>query len=328
MTVATLSKSTAKQKIDKPRTVRSEVFRKISEDLLAMMGLTVIVLMYSVAFFTMTPLWGYLVDQGILYEYDDIDLDNTYAPPSPQHLFGTDELGRDTFSRVVWASRSAAFVSIFVPSLNLILGLFFGILAGHFGGWIDILIMRTSDVLFAFPGLLFVFFIAATLKPAAIEWASNYEILKPLVRQGYVDYIVTFFALSLIGWPGMARLLRGQYLTLRRRDFTVAARALGISEWRIAVRHVLPNAMPPLIIAISGGIGGVIAAEASLSFLGIGLQPPNPSWGQMMSDYYGYWRSPDLWPLLFIPAFILVIIILAFTFLGDGINEAMNPYLD
>jgi ABC-type dipeptide/oligopeptide/nickel transport system permease subunit len=96
----------------------------------------------------------------------------------------------------------------------------------------------------------------------------------------------------------------------------------------VAVRHILPNALPPIIIAVSGGVGGTIAAEASLSFLGIGLQPPNPSWGQMISDYYGYWRSPDLWYLLFIPAFILVVVILAFTFLGDGLNEALNPYLD
>jgi len=303
---------------DKPRTMFGDAWVRFSQNLPAMMGLTVVIIMYLVAIFA--PLL-------VTTDYTAIDLDNVRSSPSLQHYFGTDELGRDVYSRVIWAARSAAFVSIFVPALSLILGVFFGVLAGYFGGWLDTIIMRVGDVLFAFPGLLFVFFIAATIKPAALAWVKTIG-LKEFAKQGYVDYIVIFTALALVGWPGLARLVRGQFLTLRNREFVLAAQALGASGWRIALRHILPNAMTPVIVAVSGGIGGAIAAETSLSFLGVGLQPPNPSWGQMISDYYVYWRSADLWPLLFIPSIILVTVILAFTFVGDGLHEALNPYLE
>jgi len=283
-----------------------------------MMGLSVVVMFYLTAIFA--PLL-------VTTDYSAIVLDSVRAAPSLSHFLGTDELGRDVYSRVVWAARSAAFVSIFVPSLSLLLGIFFGVLAGYFGRWIDTLVMRLSDILFAFPGLLFVFFIAATIKPTALRWAKDVG-LREFAKQGYVDYIVIFTALALVGWPGLARLIRGQFLSLKNREFVLAARAIGTSEWRIAIRHILPNAMTPVIVAVSGGIGGAIAAETSLSFLGVGLQPPNPSWGQMISDYYQYWRNAELWHLLFIPSIILVVVILAFTFIGDGLHEALNPYLD
>ncbi len=302
----------------KPRTMLSDAWVRFSQNLPAMMGLTVVIIMYLVAIFA--PLL-------VTTDYTAIDLDNVRSGPSVQHYLGTDELGRDVYSRVIWAARSAAFVSVFVPALSLILGVFFGVLAGYFGGWLDTIIMRVGDVLFAFPGLLFVFFIAATIKPAVLLWVKGIG-LNEFAKQGYVDYIVIFSALALVGWPGLARLIRGQFLTLRNREFVLAAQALGASGWRIAVRHILPNAMTPVIVAVSGGIGGAIAAETSLSFLGVGLQPPNPSWGQMISDYYVYWRSADLWTLLFIPSIILVTVILAFTFVGDGLHEALNPYLE
>lgn len=301
-----------------PRSRTGDILRRLSQNLPAMMSLTVIVIFYLVAIFA--PLL-------VTADYRAQDLDNVRAAPSFEHFLGTDELGRDVYSRVIWAARSAMFVSVFVPALSLALGLFFGALAGYFGGWVDTLVMRLGDILFAFPGLLFVFFITATIKPAVNTWVRAIG-LREFAKQGYVDYIVVFSALALVGWPGLARLVRGQFLTLKNREFVLAAKAIGVSQWQIALKHVLPNAMTPVIVAVSGGIGGAIAAETSLSFLGIGLQPPNPSWGQMISDYYGYWRNADLWPLLFIPSFILVTVILAFTFLGDGLNEALNPYLE
>lgn len=306
------------KKADKPRSMWGEAWRKLQGDLPAMMGLTIVVGMYLTAL---------LAPWLVTHEYDEIDLDNPRAGPSIEHFFGTDELGRDVYSRVIWASRSAAFVSIFVPIIGLVLGLFFGTLSGYFGGWIDTIIMRVVDILFAFPGFLFILLIAATIKPTVLDWFRSMG-MSDFVRQGYADYVVVFTALGLVGWGGLARIVRGQFLTLRNREFVLAARALGLSRWRIAWRHVLPNAMPPVIIIVSAGLGGVIAAETALSFLGIGLQPPNPSWGGMISDYYGYWRQQDLWVLLFIPSFILTAIILAFNFLGDGLNEALNPYLD
>ena len=319
--VKTLSPTQKVNKPDKPRTMWGDVWRKFSQNLPAMMGLTVVIGFYITAL--IAPLL-------VIQEYDQIDLDLAAEgpqPPSIQHPLGTDELGRDVWSRVIWASRSAAFVSIFVPTIGLVLGLFFGSMAGYFGRWVDTLIMRVVDVLFAFPGLLFVFFLAATVKPIVIEWARNAGFVE-LVKQGYVDYIVIFLALGLVGWGGMARIVRGQFLSLRNREFVLAAQAIGLKEWRIAIRHVLPNALPPIIVVVSGGIGGVIAAEAALSFLGIGLQPPNPSWGGMLSDYIGYYRHPDYWILSLLPACILIVIILAFTFIGDGLYEALNPYLD
>jgi len=280
-------------------------------------GLVIIILMYFTAIFA--PLIA-------PYEYDKIDLENVRAGPSLDHPLGTDELGRDVFSRIVWAARSAAFVSIAVTVFGLTLGILFGVSSGYLGGWVDTLIMRISDVLFAFPGLLFVFFIAATIAPTLTAWLRRIG-LDDLARSDYLDYLVVIIALGLVGWPGMARLIRGQLLSLKKREFILAAQAIGVPTWRIMWRHLLPNAMPPLIVAVSGGMGAIILSEATLSFLGIGLQPPNPSWGAMLYQYYGYWRT-ELWPLLFIPAAVLVIIILAFSFLGDGLNEALNPQLD
>ena len=299
------------------RTLWGDVWHRLRRNRPAMVGLVVIILMYLTAIFApiIAP-----------YEYDKIDLENVRAKPSLEHPLGTDELGRDVFSRIVWAARSAAFVSITVSSFGLVLGVLFGTLSGYLGGWVDTLIMRMSDVLFAFPGMLFVFFIAATIEPVLIGWMKSIG-LQGLARSGYVNYLVVIIALGLVGWPGLARLVRGQLLSLKQRDFVLAAQAIGVPTWRIMLRHLLPNAMPPVIVAVSGGMGAIILSEATLSFLGIGLQPPNPSWGAMLYQYYGYWRT-ELWPLLFIPAAVLVTIVLAFNFLGDGLNEALNPHLD
>lgn len=299
------------------RTLWGDVWARLRRNRPAVAGLVIIILMYFTAIFA--PLIA-------PYEYDKIDLENVRAGPSLDHPLGTDELGRDVFSRIVWAARSAAFVSIAVTVFGLTLGILFGVSSGYLGGWVDTLIMRISDVLFAFPGLLFVFFIAATIAPTLTAWLRTIG-LDDLARSDYLDYLVVIIALGLVGWPGMARLIRGQLLSLKKREFILAAQAIGVPTWRIMWRHLLPNAMPPLIVAVSGGMGAIILSEATLSFLGIGLQPPNPSWGAMLYQYYGYWRT-ELWPLLFIPAAVLVIIILAFSFLGDGLNEALNPQLD
>lgn len=305
------------QIIWRKRSLWRDVWQRLRKNRPAVVGLVIVGLMYFAAVFApwLAP-----------YAYDKIDLDKAEVGWSLAHPLGTDELGRDVLSRVIWAARSAAFVSVTVTLFGLALGLFFGLMSGYFGGWVDSIIMRISDVLFAFPGLLFVFFIAATIQPSIEAWFKSVG-LRQLARSGYIDYLVVIIALSLVGWPGLARLVRGQLLSLRERDFVLAARALGVSNRRIVWRHLLPNAMPPVIVSLSGGMGGIILSEATLSFLGIGLQPPNPSWGAMLYEYYRYWRTP-LWPLLFVPAAILVAIILAFSFLGDGLNEALNPQLD
>jgi len=147
-----------------------------------------------------------------------------------------------------------------------------------------------------------------------------------LARSGYVDYLVVIVALGLVGWPGLARLVRGQVLSLKEQEFIIGARAIGASTWRIMFRHLLPNALPPLIVAISMGIGGIILSESTLSLLGIGLQPPNPSWGAMIYSNYRYWRTRP--HLVIVPGLVLAAVVFAFNFLGDGLNEALNPHLD
>ena len=262
---------------------------------------------------------------GAPYGYDEQNLDAVEQPPSWAYPLGTDEVGRDLLSRIIWGARSAAFVSITVTLVKLALGVPLGILAGYFSGWVDTLIMRLADILFAFPGLLFVFFIAATIKPSIVAWVKTIG-LRELVRSGYVDYLVVIVALSLVGWSGLARLVRGQILSLKEQEFIVGAQAIGASTWRIMFRHLLPNALPPLIVAISMGIGGIILSESTLSLLGIGLQPPNPSWGSMIYSNYRYWRTRP--HLVIVPGLVLAAVVFAFNFLGDGLNEALNPHLD
>jgi len=280
---------------------------------LAVAGLVVILAMYFTAAFA-----PYLAP----YPYTQQNLDAVEQPPSWAHPLGTDELGRDLLSRIIWGARSAAFISITVTAINLPLGLLMGALAGYLGGMVDLIIMRICDFLFAFPGLLFVFFIAVTIEPSIVAWAKAIG-LEGLAKSGYVNYLVVIFALSIVGWPGLARLVRGQILSLKEKEFVEGARAIGASSWHIIVRHLLPNAMPPVIVSISMGMGGIILSEAVLSFLGIGLQPPNPSWGALIYNNYHYWRTRP--HMIIAPGLVLAVVIFAFNFLGDGLNEALSP---
>jgi len=300
----------------KGRSQWGELWRRLRRNRSAVVGLIIAALLYITAIFApwLAP-----------YGYDEQNLDAVEQPPSRTFLLGTDEVGRDLLSRIIWGTRSAAFVSITVTLVNLALGVPLGTLAGYFHGWVDTLIMRLADILFAFPGLLFVFFIAATIKPSILAWVRTIGLVD-LARSGYVDYLVVIVALGLVGWPGLARLVRGQILSLKEQEFIVGARAIGASTWRIMFRHLLPNALPPLIVAISMGIGGIILSESTLSLLGIGLQPPNASWGAMIYSNYRYWRTRP--HLVIVPGLVLAAVVFAFNFLGDGLNEALNPHLD
>jgi len=300
----------------KGRSQWRELWRRLRRNQPAVVGLIIAMLMYVTALFApwLAP-----------YGYDEQNLDAVEQPPSWAYPLGTDEVGRDLLSRIIWGTRSAAFVSITVTLVNLALGMPLGTLAGYFHGWVDTLIMRLADILFAFPGLLFVLFIAATIKPSIVAWVKAIG-LTALARSGYVDYLVVIAALGLVGWPGLARLVRGQILSLKEQEFIVGAQAIGASTWRIMFRHLLPNALPPLIVAISMGIGGIILSESTLSLLGIGLQPPNPSWGAMIYSNYRYWRTRP--HLVIVPGLVLAAVVFAFNFLGDGLNEALNPHLD
>jgi peptide/nickel transport system permease protein len=290
---------------------------RIARNLPALLGAAVIFWMVLVAIFA--PVIA-------RYPYDQTNLSIVEQAPSAAHWFGTDGLGRDMFSRVVWGARSAVFVIVLTSIVSLSLGLPLGAAAGYLGGWVDTVVMRAADILFAFPGLLFVFFIAATIKPGILAWAKSNG-LDALARSGYLDYAVVIIALGVVGWAGLARLVRAQVLTIKEREYVLSARAIGVPTWKVILRHVLPNAIAPIIVALSMGMGDIALSEGYLSYLGIGLQPPAPSWGNILADNAGrYWRSfPQMIWLVLIPGLVLAAVVFAFNFLGDGLNEALNP---
>jgi ABC-type dipeptide/oligopeptide/nickel transport system permease subunit len=265
-----------------------------------------------------------------LAPYDPTAVDYTAVRQMPnlQHPLGTDDHGRDQLSRIIWGARTAIIVAPTATVVGLVLGLIFGAVAGYFGGWVDAAIMRLVDILFAFPGLLFAILVAATIQPRIEAWLLGFERLESFVKAGYAEFTVVILALGLVGWAGLARLLRGQILKLKEEQFIEAARASGAPASRIILHHLLPNAMAPIIVSLSMGMGGAILAETTLSFMGIGINPPTPSWGAMIYQNFNFWRDPAAPVLLWFPGLVVASLVFAFNFVGDGLHEALNPHLD
>ena len=224
------------------------------------------------------------------------------AGPSGEHWFGLDELGRDIFARVLSGARISLLVGLVVVGVSATIGVAMGSVAGYFGGRIDEAISRLIDILLAFPGLLLAIAMVAVLGPSLTN---------------------VVLALSMIGWVGYARLVRGQVLRAREFDFVLAARALGATTPRILSRHVIPTALPAVTVQATLGMGGAILAEAALSFLGLGVQPPTPSWGTMLN--YGRGHLLDAPHLTVFPGIAIAILVLGFNFLGDGLRDALDP---
>jgi peptide/nickel transport system permease protein len=263
-----------------------------------------------------------------LTPYDPLrqNLQAVSQPPSAAHWLGTDEVGRDLLSRILAGARTAFVVGLLVTALTTILGVLFGATAAYFGGWVDGLIMRLTDVLMSFPSLLLAIFVNASVKPPIADAATRFaqwSTWKWLDNGVMIDYLVVFGALAAIGWPGKARLIRGQILSLREREFVEAARAIGAGNWSIITQHLIPNSLGPLIVAATIGFGGAMLSESSLSYLGIGIQPPGASWGAMISENQRSWRAKP--HLVAVPGATLALCIFAFNFLGDGLNDALNP---
>ncbi|MGH9904761.1 MAG: ABC transporter permease [Pyrinomonadaceae bacterium] len=269
--------------------------REIATNRLALFGCAVVAVLAVVG--TIGPVL-------VRFDFDAQDLPFRLLPPSADHWFGTDELGRDIFSRVVYGTRISMLVGFSVVLISSSFGLLIGSLAGYFGGWFDEILMRLVDILLAFPGILLAIALVAF-------WGPGLEKL--------------ILALVAVGWVGYARLVRGQLLKVKELDFVKAARSLGASDFRIIVRHLIPNIIQPILVQASIGMAGAILAEASLSFLGLGVPPPLSSWGAMLND--GRSHLFDAPHLVVFPGLTTMLAVLAFNFLGDGLREILNPKL-
>jgi peptide/nickel transport system permease protein len=224
--------------------------------------------------------------------------------PSPAHWFGLDELGRDILARLLAGARISLLVGAVVVGISASVGILLGSIAGYYGGIVDDVVSRVSDILMAFPGLLLAIAVVAVLGPSLTN---------------------VVLALTLIGWVGYARLVRGQVLRVRELEYVQAARALGAAAPRILARHIVPATLPALIVQATLGMGGAILAEASLSFLGLGVQPPTPSWGTMLN--YGRSHLLDAPHLTIFPGLAIAMLVLGFNFLGDGLRDALDPMM-
>jgi oligopeptide transport system permease protein len=227
-----------------------------------------------------------------------------------QYPLGSDQLGRDILSRLIWSTQISMLVGFVPVAIIFLVGVTVGLSAGYFGGWTDQILMRITDVIYAFPDLLFLFIIMATLRNTALGDIQG-------------GLLLIFIAVAVVNWVGMARLVRGQVLALKEREFVEAARAIGAPARRIMARHLFPNILAPVIVSVAFGIPSAMLAEAVLSFYGIGIKPPTPSWGVMINEGFTVF-STTAWPVL-LPALCISVEMLAFTFLGDGLRDALDP---
>ena len=229
------------------------------------------------------------------------------AAPSETHPLGTDSVGRDVLSRLIYAARVSLTVGVCAVSIYVLIGTAVGAVAGYYGGAVDLILSRMMDVMLSFPPLIIILFAVSIFG-----------------RPSLWNVVIV---LGLLGWPALARLVRGQFLSLRGLEFVLAARATGASDARVVLRHVLPNALAPVLVAATFGVANAILIEAALSFLGLGVQPPTPSWGNMLTDAQSLTvleRMPWLWAP---PGFMILISVLSINFIGDGLRDALDPGL-
>jgi peptide/nickel transport system permease protein len=238
------------------------------------------------------------------YHPDALDAYHVLLPPSAAHWFGTDELGRDVFTRIIYGARISLKVGFVAVGIAVVLGTAVGLFAGYYGGIADNLLMRLVDIMLCFPTFFLILAVIAMLEPS-------------------IWYIMVIIGLT--GWMGVARLVRAEVLSLRERDFVQAARALGASDRRIIFRHILPNALAPILVAATLGVAGAILTESALSFLGIGVQPPTPSWGNMLTAGKDYLEFA--WWLSLFPGMAILVTVVSYNLLGEGIRDALDPRL-
>jgi oligopeptide transport system permease protein len=301
------------------RSVWQDSWRRLLRNRAAVVAMLVIVIFGLLALFApvISP-----------YPYDRQDLDRTAQGPSPEHLMGTDQLGRDVLSRLLFGARISFAVAIAAEIVIIGLGVPLGLVSGYFSGWIDALITRIIDILYAFPNLLLTVLIISYLRA---NLSSSVTENSPFWLWTQLDkstggLVAIFVVMALTYWIGVTRIVRGQVIALKARDYILAAHCTGLRSSRILRVHLLPNIIAPVIVAAAFGVPGAIMLEAGLSYLGLGIQPPQPSWGGMISEGLPVMRS---YPhLIVFPALTLSILLLAFTYLGDGLRDALDPLME
>ena len=286
-------------KLQKGEGLLAEAWVRFRRNKLAMLGLVMTITIIAAAVFANLLAPYDPIKQLIWTEGESAKL----AGPSFAHLMGTDLYGRDIFSRVLYGARISLQIGIFATIVTLLVGVPLGALAGYMGGMADDLISWLVNVIFAFPFMLFVLAVVSVFQNPSL-------------------YLI-FIAIGLVNWVGICRVTRGEFISLRHREFVEAAQALGLPTWRIIFGHILPNAIAPVIVQATMGMGGIITIEAGLAYLGFGAQPPTPSWGLMISEGQQYLAHGQWWWSVF-PGFAITYTVLAFNFLGDGLRDALD----
>ena len=272
-----------------------EFWGRLKRNRMAMTGLALVLGLFVVSVFApwLAP-----------YDPNQIDLKQVLMPPSPTHYLGTDTLGRDVLSRIIFGSRVSLKVGFVAVGLATLIGLLVGALAGYYGGWVDSALMRLVDLMLCFPAFFLILAVIAVLEP------SIWNIM---------------VVIGLTSWMGVARLVRAEFLSLREREFVTAARALGAGDTRLILRHMLPNALAPVMVSATLGVAGAILTESALSFLGLGVQPPTPSWGNILTA--GKDNIEIAWWLSVFPGLAILVTVMSYNLLGEGIREAIDPRL-
>ena len=272
-----------------------EFWARLERNRMAMTGLVLVLGLFVVSIFApwLAP-----------YDPNQIDLKQVLMPPSSAHYLGTDTLGRDVLSRIIFGSRVSLKVGFVAVGLATLIGLLIGALAGYYGGWVDQGLMRLVDLMLCFPAFFLILAVIAVLEP------SIWNIM---------------VVIGLTSWMGVARLVRAEFLSLREREFVTAARALGASDTRLILRHMLPNALAPVMVSATLGVAGAILTESALSFLGLGVQPPTPSWGNILTA--GKDNIEIAWWLSVFPGLAILVTVMSYNLLGEGIREAIDPRL-
>ena len=272
-----------------------DVVDTFRQNRMALAGLGIVLILVFIAVFA-----------PLLTRYNPyaMDLNQQLLPPSFRHWLGTDKFGRDLLTRILYGTRISLIIGLVTSFFSILIGAIMGIMSGYYGGKTDFLIMRLADVMLAFPSLILAMVVMYTLGPNLFN---------------------IFIAISLVGWAGPARVVRSQTLSLKEKEFVTAARAIGVRRHRIMLRHILPNCLPALIVLFSLSIPEAIMYEACLSFLGVGAQPPMPSWGLLVSRGKEFLFSAP-WVAI-MPGVAILITVMAFNFMGDGLRDAMDPYM-